>query len=171
MPSTGTLVAVCPGMFDPITLGHLDVIRRGREIFDRLVVGVGINPEKPALFSPDERVEMIRRVVRPLSRVEVQAFKGLAVDFARHKGARVMLRGIRSLSDMEYEFTMSLTNQAMAPDVETVFLMAREEYSYLSSTLIKQIALLGSQEQLRKFVPESVVEPLLAKLRKKRQKT
>lgn len=170
MSSTAGLIVVCPGTFDPITLGHLDVIRRGREIFNRLVVGVGINPEKPALFTPDERVALIRRVVEPLGRVAVEVFEGLAVDFARQQGARVMLRGIRSLSDMEYEFTMSLTNQAMAPDIETVFLMAREEYSYLSSTLIKQIALLGSREQLPKFVPESVVEPLLAKLRQKRAK-
>jgi len=157
--------AVFTGMFDPITLGHLDVIRRGRLLFEHLVVGIGVNPNKAALFSIDERVELARRVVAPFDNVSVESFEGLAVHFVRRIGARVILRGVRTLSDMEYEFGMSLTNQQLDPFVETVFLMADGEYSHVSSSLIKQIAFHGGAEALERFVPAEVVAPIVAKMR------
>jgi pantetheine-phosphate adenylyltransferase len=147
-------VAVYTGVFDPVHLGHLDVIRRGCTIFERLVVGVGINPEKSSLFTPEERVDLLREVVAPFRNVEVQPFYGLAVRFVRQVGARIMLRGIRTTSDMEFEFTMSLTNLALDPAIETVFLMAKETYSHISGTLLRQIARLGGE--LDKFVPPAV---------------
>ena len=158
-------LAVFTGMFDPLTLGHLDVIRRGRLLFERLVVGVGVNPNKAELFSLDERVTLARAVVAEFENVDVQAFQGLAVQYVRKIGARVILRGLRSLSDMEYEFGMTLTNARLDPHVETVFLMADGEYSHVSSSLIKQIARHGEPEQLARFVPTSLVEPILAKMR------
>jgi pantetheine-phosphate adenylyltransferase len=154
--------AVYTGEFDPIHLGHLDVIRRGSKIFDRLVVGVGINPEKSPFFSLEERVVLVRRVVGGLGNVHVQPFTGLAVNFVREAGARVILRGLRTLSDMEYEFSMSLTNLALDSEIETVFLMASELYSHISSTLIRQIATLHGD--LDKFVPPDVKEALQARV-------
>src|SRR5205823_8040616 len=135
-----THLAVYTGTFDPVHLGHLDVIRRGSRLFDRLVVGVGINPDKASFFSLEERVHLLQRVAAPYANVEVRPFTGLAVHFVRQVGARIMLRGIRTLSDMEYEFTMSLMNLNLDPEIETVFLMAKEEFSHISSTLIRQIA-------------------------------
>src|SRR5438552_769315 len=152
-------VAVYTGMFDPIHLGHLDIIQRGSRLFDRLIVGVGSNPEKAGLFTPDERVGMIRTVTAELDNVEVQRFDGLAVRFVREAGAALMLRGLRTTSDMEYEFTMSLMNLHLDPGIETVFLMAKEEFSHLTSTLLRQIALLGVD--LSKFLPEPVKHALV----------
>ena len=152
-------IAVYTGVFDPIHLGHLDVIRRGSKIFERLVVGVGINPEKATFFSQEERVQMATEVASPFANVEVLPFDDLAVRFVRKADARVMLRGLRTLSDMEYEFTMSLTNLNLDPEIETVFLMAKEEYSHISSTLIRQIAKFGGN--LDKFVPPEVIAALL----------
>lgn len=157
-------VAVYSGTFDPVTLGHLDVIARGRRLFDRLIVAVGNNPEKRPLFTPEERVALIREAVGPADDVEVQAFEGLAVHFLRQVAARIMLRGVRTLSDMDLEFTMALANETMAPEVETVFLMGAGEFSHISSSLIKQIASMNGEDELRKFVPEPVVKPLLEKL-------
>ena len=162
--------AVYVGSFDPLTLGHEDLIRRGAGLFDRLTVGIGINPEKSPLFSPDERVALTQRVLTGLDNVDVRCFTGLAVNFVRQCGSSVMLRGLRTLTDIEAEFTMSLANHILAPDIESVFLMSSEQYSHISSTLIKQIAQLGSHdaaEQLRDFVPEAVIGPLLAKFRRK----
>jgi pantetheine-phosphate adenylyltransferase len=159
-------VAVYTGTFDPVHLGHLDIIQRGSRLFDRLIVGVGINPEKTSMFSPDERVEMIRRVTTDLDNVEVQRFDGLAVRFVREAGAALMVRGLRTTSDMEYEFTMSLMNRNLDPGIETVFLMAKEEYSHLTSTLLRQIALLGGD--LSKFLPEPVKHALVEKTRRPR---
>jgi pantetheine-phosphate adenylyltransferase len=161
--SGSTRIAVYTGVFDPVHLGHLDVMRRGSKIFDRLVVGVGINPEKASFFSIEERVELVEKVVAPFPNVEVKPFTGLAVHFVRQVGARVMLRGLRTLSDMEYEFSMSLTNLSLAPELETVFLMAKEEYSHVSSTLIRQIATF--QGDLTKFVPKEIMEALLKRVR------
>src|SRR5205823_12379648 len=117
-------IAVYTGTFDPFTLGHLDVIRRGSTLFDQLIVGIGVNPNKAALFSVEERVDLARRALAALPGVAVASFEGLAVHFVRSVGARIILRGVRTLSDMEYEFGMSLTNQRLDPAVETVFLMA-----------------------------------------------
>jgi pantetheine-phosphate adenylyltransferase len=156
-------VAVYTGMFDPVHLGHLDIIRRGSRLFDRLVVGVGINPEKAPLFTAEERVDLLRQVVARFDNVEVEAFDGLAVRFVRDVGANVMLRGLRTLTDMEYEFTMTLTNLSLDNELETIFLMAKEEYSHVSSTLLRQIA--SFHGDLSKFVTPEVKEALERKFR------
>jgi pantetheine-phosphate adenylyltransferase len=158
--------AVYVGSFDPLTLGHQDLIVRGSRLFEHLTVGIGINPDKAPLFTSEERLAMTRRVVDPLPNVEVRCFEGLAVEFTRDAGAGVLLRGLRTLTDVDAEFTMTLANRALDPEIETVFLMASERFSHISSTLIKQIAKMGTAgagSQLREFVPEDVVEPLIAK--------
>jgi pantetheine-phosphate adenylyltransferase len=166
MPTpTHPIIAVYTGVFDPVHLGHLDVIQRGSRLFDRLVVGVGNNPEKTPFFSQEERVELVERMVAPLGNVTVKKFDGLAVRFVRGEGARIMLRGLRTLSDMEYEFTMSLTNLALDNQIETVFLMAKETYSHISSTLLRQIAALGGE--LEKFVPPEVKRALQERARRR----
>ena len=160
--------AVYVGSFDPLTLGHQDIMQRGAKLFDRLTVGIGINPDKQPLLSSDERLEMAQAVLKDLHNVDVQCFEGLAVNFVKDCGAAVMLRGIRTLTDIDAEFTMTLANRALEPGIETVFLMASEGYTHISSTLIKQIAQMGLQDaagQLRDFVPESVIEYLLKKSR------
>jgi pantetheine-phosphate adenylyltransferase len=157
--------AVFTGTFDPMTLGHLDVIRRGRTLFERLVVGIGQNPNKASLFDIEERVALAKLVVAPFENVEVLAFDELAVQFVRRIGARVILRGVRTLSDMEYEFGMSLTNQRLDPTIETVFLMADGEYSHVSSSLIKQVARFGGEAALVKFVPPELIGPIAARIR------
>jgi len=162
----GPVIAVYTGVFDPVHLGHLDVIRRGSKIFDRLVVGVGINPEKSSLFSIEERVQLVQRVTSPFPNVEVRPISRLAVQFVREIGARIMLRGLRTTSDMEKEFTMSLTNLALAPEIETVFLMAKETYSHISGRLLRQIANLGGE--LEKFVPPEIRPALEARARERR---
>ena len=154
-----TRLAVYTGVFDPVHLGHLDVIERGSQLVDRLVVGVGDNPEKTPLFTQAERVELLKAVVVHLPNVEVLPFHGLAVRFVRDLGGRIMLRGLRTTSDMEYEFTMSLTNLALDSQIETVFLMARETYSHISGSLLRQIASFGGE--LDKFVPPSVKAALI----------
>jgi pantetheine-phosphate adenylyltransferase len=155
-------VAVYTGTFDPVHYGHLDVISRGSKMFDRLVVGVGINPEKAPFFTQNERVDLIRRTIEPRN-VEVRDFDGLAVTFVRDLGAGVMLRGLRTTSDMESEFTMSLMNHNLDEEIETVFLMAKEPHSHLSSTLLRQIATFGGR--LDKFLPDVVREALEARVR------
>jgi len=160
--------AVYVGSFDPLTLGHVDIIRRAAAIFDRLTVGIGINPDKRPLFSPDERLELATQILKPFANVEIHCFQGLAVDFIRQRGARVLVRGVRTLSDIEAEFTMTLANRALDPEIDTIFLMASEKYTHLSSTLIKQIAQLGqgsAAAKLGDFVPAEIVPPLLAKYR------
>ena len=156
--------AVFAGTFDPLTLGHLDVIRRGRLLFEHLVVGIGIHPSKASLFTIEERIELARRVVQPFANVSVESFEGLTVRYVRQVGARVILRGLRTLTDMEYEFSMTLTNHRLDPEIETVFLMADGEYSHISSSLIKQVARFGGAEALKRFVPEELIEPIIAKI-------
>lgn len=156
-------VAVYTGTFDPVHLGHLDIIARGSRLYDRLIVGVGINPDKQTMFTLDERVRLIREVTAEFGNVEVRAFPGLAVRFVREVGARIMVRGLRTLSDMEYEFTMSLMNLHLDPEIETVFLMAKEEYSHVSSSLLRQIAVFGGD--LSKFLPAPVRDALVEKVR------
>lgn len=133
-------LAIYPGSFDPPTLGHLDLIERGSRIFPRLLVAVLRNAEKQALFTVAERVEMLREATAHLAGVEVCEFEGLLVDFAQSRGARALLRGIRAISDYEYEFQMAWMNRRMAPDLETVFMMPGEAYAYLSSRLVKEVA-------------------------------
>lgn len=157
--------AAFTGTFDPLTLGHLDVIRRGSALFEHLVVAVGVNPNKQMLFDIDDRVELARLVVSPFRNVTVEPFNELAVQFVRRIGARIILRGVRTLTDMEYEFSMTLTNHRLDPGVETVFLMAAGEYSHVSSSLIKQVARFGGQDALSRFVPPELVEPIMSRVR------
>jgi pantetheine-phosphate adenylyltransferase len=164
-PAREHRVAVYTGVFDPVHLGHLDVIQRGAEIFDQLVVGVGINPDKSPFFSQDERVELLRAVVTEFGNVEVRPFDGLAVRFVRDLGSRIMLRGLRTTSDMEYEFTMSLANHHLDPEIETVFLMGKEGYSHISGTLLRQIAQFGGS--LDPFVPPVIKAALLERVRER----
>ena len=152
---------VYTGTYDPIHRGHLDVIDRCSRLFDKLIVGVGINPDKATLFGIDERVELIQSVTKQYRNVEVKKFEGLTVQFVRECGARIMIRGLRTLSDMEYEFTMSLMNLNLDPEIETVFLMANEEFSHVSSSLLRQIAKLGGD--LTKFLPDPVKQALIVK--------
>jgi pantetheine-phosphate adenylyltransferase len=157
--------AVYTGSFDPITLGHFNVIVRSARLVDTLIVGVGTNIDKQSLFTADERVELVERVTRPLGNVEVHQFSALAVQFVREVQARVIIRGVRSLSDMDTEFTMTLANRKLDPGIETVFLMADEEFSHVSSSLIKQITALASDEELARFIPGEIIPDLRAKLR------
>ena len=156
-------IAVYTGTFDPVHHGHMDVIHRGSKLFDRLIVGVGINPDKSTMFEIDERVRLLQSVTAQLGNVVVLKFEGLAVRFVRDAGARILLRGLRTLSDMEYEFTMSLMNLHLDPEIETVFLMANEQYSHVSSSLLRQIAKLGGD--LTKFLPDPVKQALIEKAR------
>jgi pantetheine-phosphate adenylyltransferase len=158
-------IAVYTGTFDPIHRGHLDIISRGSLIFDRLIVGVGINPDKEPFFDQNERVELVKAVIKPYPNVSVQPFTSLAVSFVRELGARVMLRGLRTTSDMENEFTMSLMNLNLDAEIETVFLMAKEAYSHVSSTLLRQIATFGGH--LEKFLPSEVKDALEARVRER----
>jgi len=136
-------VAVYPGSFDPITNGHLDVIERGRKLFDRLIVAILRNPQKVPLFSIEEREAMIREAVKDFPNVEVAVFDGLLVKFAREQGCRVIVRGLRAISDYEYETQIALVNRKMAPEIETIFLPTSAEYSYLNSTVVKELARFG----------------------------
>jgi len=156
--------SVYPGSFDPITNGHLDVIKRGTKVFDKVVVAVGDNPAKKALFTKDERVEMIREVTKSLKNVEVEGFDGLVVDYVHKRKATVILRGIRTISDFEYEYQMALTNRTFAQDIETVFVMAHEEYSFVSSRFIKEAASMGGD--VSSFLPKEVEKRLKAKFKK-----
>ena len=155
--------AIFPGSFDPITKGHLDVIERGRQLFDEVIVAVGRSPIKNPLFTPEERVEMIEELIRDMPRVYVESFDGLTVEYARARDAQVILRGLRSLTDVHYEFKLAMTNRAVA-DIETVFVMTSAEYVYTSSALIREVASLGGN--VSKLVPENVYNRLHERLGK-----
>jgi pantetheine-phosphate adenylyltransferase len=157
-----TSIAIYPGSFDPVTNGHLDLIERGEKMFDLLIVAVLRNAEKQPLFSVHERVEMLREVSKQWTAVEVDVFDGLLVDYARKRGAGVILRGIRAVSDYEYELQMALMNRKLEPRLETVFMLPGLSYSYLSSKLVREIAQLGAS--LNGLVPPIVEERLKAKV-------
>ena len=148
------VLAIYPGSFDPITNGHLDLVARGSALFDKLIVAILRNDEKQALFSVDDRIEMTREVLGDFSNVEVTAFNGLLVDYAAQCGASVILRGIRAVSDYEYELQMALMNRRLRPEIETVFLMSGEAYSFISSRLVKEVIRLGGN--ISGLVPPSV---------------
>jgi pantetheine-phosphate adenylyltransferase len=156
-------IAVYPGSFDPITLGHFDIILRGSHIFDRLIVAVAVNDDKDPIFSPEERKEMIAEVAEDIPNVEIDSFNGLTIEYVKSKGTNVILRGIRTVSDFEYEFQMALTNRTMVSDIETVFVMTSDKYSFLSSRLIKETVRLGGD--VSAFVPPGVQQRLERKLR------
>lgn len=150
--------AIYPGTFDPITYGHLDIIERAVGIFDRVIVSLGRNPEKNPLFSLDERLEMIRESVAHIKGVEVDTFTGLAVRHAQEAGAEALIRGLRAVTDFEYEFQMALVNRRLAPEIITVFLMPNEKYTYLNSTIVREVASLGGD--VGRFVPPVVEKRL-----------
>ena len=156
-------LAVYPGSFDPLTNGHVDIIRRGSKLFDRIVIAILLNIEKAPLFTVEERVEIAREVFREYPNVEVDTFDGLLVEYARRKRASVIVRGLRAISDFEYEMQMALMNRHLNPDVETVFMMPAETYTYVSSRLVKEVVALGGS--VTNLVP-SIVE---SRLREKRQ--
>jgi pantetheine-phosphate adenylyltransferase len=153
--------AIYAGTFDPMTLGHLDVLERAARIFPELIVAVAAVTGKNTLFSQDERVELVRASVAGLPNITVQPFEGLLVDFTRSQNVSVIIRGLRAFSDFEYEFQMALTNRRLAPDIETLFLMPKQDYSFLSSTNIRQVASLGGN--VTEFVPEAVEKALKRK--------
>ncbi len=154
--------AIYAGTFDPLTLGHLDLVERAASIFDRLIVSVAANPRKSPLFTLEERVAMAREVVRPWSNVEVDAFEGLLIEHARARGVRLILRGLRAFSDFEFEFQMALTNRQLNAVIETLFLMPNENYSYVSSSAVREIATYGGD--VSRFVPPEVQQALVRKL-------
>jgi pantetheine-phosphate adenylyltransferase len=161
--------AVYVGSFDPMTLGHLDIIRRAARLFDSVTVGIGINPDKQSLFTPAERLEMCRLAVRDLANVDVRAFDGLAVEFVRECGSRILLRGVRTLTDIDAEFTMTLTNRVLDQEIESIFLMSAERYAHISSSLIRQIARMAREdvrERLKEFVPAPIIGPLIERLQR-----
>lgn len=154
-------IAIYPGSFDPITNGHLDIIDRGSKIYDKLIVAVLVNVDKKCLFSIDERVELIKRVTKDLDNVEVLSFEGLLVDFAKLHNSKVILKGLRTMSDFEYEFQMALMNSKLNPDIETVFMMTSSAYSYVSSSSVKQVAKFGGS--INGLVPEELIEEVMDK--------
>ncbi len=157
-------IAVYPGSFDPVTLGHLDVMERASRLFDRLIVGVGVNIEKAPLFTAEERIEFIHRETSHLPNIEIREFRGLAVEFVRSCNARVMLRGVRPITDIAAELTMMMANRRLAPDVETLFMIADGELAHVSSSLIKQIAPIVGDVELARFLPQAVVPAVRVKL-------
>ena len=154
--------AIYPGSFDPVTYGHIDLIKRAQEIFSEVIVAVAHNPHKKPLFNVKERVRMLKVATSGMKGVEVSDFNGLVVDYARKQKIKVLIRGVRMISDFEYEFQMALTNRKIAPDIETIFLMPHESYSYLSSRLLKEAASLGAD--LSSFVPDFIAKALQKKL-------
>jgi len=156
-------IAVYPGTFDPITNGHIDIIQRSIYLFDKLIVAVNDNPNptKPYLFNTEERVDMIKEALSPSSKIEVESFKGLLVNYAKRKRAKFIIRGLRALSDFEYEFQMYLMNKKLNPELDMIYLMTNQKYSHLSSSIVKEIAKLGGSCQ--NFVPPVVEKKLLEK--------
>ena len=157
-------IAVCPGSFDPITKGHLDIIKRASLLFDKVIVGVLQNPAKTTTFTAQERVDFIRRATAQLPNVEADSFDGLLVNYMERVGAIAIVKGLRAVSDFEYEFQMSLTNRRLNPDIDTVFLNTAQEYLYLSSSMVKQIAAFGGE--IKDFIPEPIFEDINNRLQK-----
>ena len=158
------IIAIYPGTFDPITNGHIDIIERACELFEKVIVTIAVNPNKKPLFNEKERKEMIGKVTGHLKNIEIDSFKGLLIGFAESKNANVIIRGLRAISDFEYEFQMSLTNKKLNPKINTVFLMPNEKYSYLNSSLVRELA--SYNANVKEFIPEYVLEKLKKKFRR-----
>ena len=150
--------AICAGTFDPITMGHLDVIERASRIFPRVVIAIATNPGKNPIFSLEDRLELVRKSTAHLEGIEIDAFDGLLVDFAQAMNIRIIVRGLRAFSDFEYEFQMALTNRRLKPEIETIFLMPKQDYSYVSSSNVREVAQLGGDTSF--FVPAPVQQAL-----------
>jgi len=161
-------IAIYPGTFDPITNGHLDLIKRAAMVFDKVVVAVANNPHKNPLFTLEERTRLVEATVKDIANVEVDMFDGLLVDYAQKKGATAAIRGLRAVSDFEYEFQMALMNRKLMPTLETVFLMPSEEFTYINSTIVKEIARLGGD--VENFLPKMVSEALRKKIKEDKNK-
>lgn len=155
-------IAIYPGSFDPITKGHLDVLKTGCEIFDKVIIAVLRNSGKKSFLTVEERVNLIKESTKDLKNIEVDAFEGLTVEYAKKKGAKILLRGLRAVSDFEYEMQLSQTNSALSTEIKTVFLTTRPKYNFISSSTVKDIAIMGGD--ISKFVPESVDKYLKKKL-------
>ena len=158
---------VYPGSFDPMTNGHLNLLERGLQIFDRVIIAVSFNIKKKALFTTEERMSMVREAIGDTPRIEVDSFNGLLVDYAKNKGAQAILRGLRALSDFEYEFQMAHMNHRLNSSIETVFLMTGQEHFYISSSLVREVAFFGGD--VTGLVPESVEEKLLLRVQERHQ--
>ncbi len=154
--------AVYPGSFDPVTYGHLDIIKRASQQFDEVIVGVLFNSQKTPLFSTEERVKILKEVTRDIPNVSIKSFEGLSVNFVRECNAQVIIRGLRAITDFEYELSMAQTNRILAPDIDTMFLITSLEYAYLSSTTVKEVA--GFNASIDQFVPQIVAEALKKKV-------
>ena len=159
------ITAICPGSFDPVTLGHIDIIKRACSTFDSVIVVVMYNSAKTANFTPEERVAMIKKSTADIPNVSVEAYDGLLADYAKAKNAKAIVKGLRAVSDFEYEFQMALTNKKLNPDAETVFFTTRAENMYLSSSVVREVARMGGD--ISDFVPECVKQEIIERLSKK----
>ena len=158
-------IVICPGSFDPVTLGHIDIITRASAMFDRVIVGVFMNMDKKPSFSAEERIDFLKRTVGHLPNVEIVAFDGLLALYAKERGATALVRGLRAVSDFEYEFQMALTNRKLNPELDTVFLASDARYTYLSSSIVKNVATLGGD--ISNFVPECIYDEIFDRLNMK----
>ncbi|MEG6567827.1 pantetheine-phosphate adenylyltransferase [Thermoanaerobacterium saccharolyticum] len=156
-------IAVYPGSFDPVTNGHLDVIKRAAKVFDKLIVAVLVNPSKAPMFSLEERVEMLKDATAEIENVEIDSFSGLLIEYLEKVNSKIIVKGLRMVSDFEYEFQMALINKKLNPEVETIFFMTSNKYGYLSSSIVKEVARFGGC--LSDLVPDSVIEKILQKLK------
>lgn len=157
-------IAIYPGSFDPVTNGHLDIIERTAATFDKVIVAILINSSKTPTFSIEEKIDMLKRATAHIPNVEIEFFDGLLVDFVRKKNAKVIVKGLRAISDFEYEFQMAMLNKSVAPDIETLFMMTSNKYSYLSSSIVKELGRLGAS--VEEYVPEAIIDNVIEKLRK-----
>ena len=157
-------IAIYPGSFDPVTNGHLDIIERSAKIFDKVIVAILVNSSKVPTFSTEEKIDMIKKVTAHIPNVEVEFFDGLLVNFVKSKGAQVVVKGLRAISDFEYEFQMALLNKNIEPEIETLFMMTNNKYSYLSSSIVKELGKLGAD--LTDLVPEEIITDIIDKLKK-----
>lgn len=155
--------AIYPGSFDPFTNGHFDIVKRAAPLFDRLILAIGDNPAKQPLFEKEERIRLIKEILRSIKNVDVEGFDGLLVDYAKKRGAKVVVRGIRTISDFEYEYQMALTNKALAADIETVFMVTSKEYAFVSAKLIKEAASLGGD--IATFVPPEIARAMKGRIK------